>query len=447
MSPSDPGRWIDGVYRRTAAWDHVERLTAIGPRPAGSAAEHEAARATRDALAAVGARDVRTEEFPIHDWRRGSSAVEGPGAGPVDTHAFVRSAPATATGPLVPVGHGLADEVAAAGERLDGAIALVRNNVPPDHDRVVHRQEKYARLAAAGAVAYVERNHQPGGLRRSGYVRGADGEPVGELPAVSVSHEDGARLARLATDEPVTVRVDAETGETTSRNVLAELGPETDERVVVGAHLDGSDLAESAGDDAVGVGAVVGVAAALADREPETTVRLVAFGAEELPLLGARHRVERADLDAVRAMVQNDGLGRARDLAVLAHGSDHLAGLAREVAAGFDHPARVGPEQYLSSDNWRYAARGVPACMLGSVDADGAPTHGPQSANVLTAADTLDKLDPRDLREGVLVETELVARLAERDRTVPRPDSDDVRARLAAEGKTAKADLYETFAR
>ncbi len=445
MSTPAPGGWIDGVYRRTAAWDHVERLTAIGPRPAGSGAEREAARATRDALTAVGARDARTEEFPIHDWRRGSSAVEGPGAGPVDTHAFVRSAPATATGPLVPVGHGLADEVAAAD--LDGAVALVRNNVPAGHDRVVHRQEKYARLVAAGAVAFVERNHQSGALRRSGYVRGADGDPVGEIPAVSVSHEDGARLARLAAGEPVTVRVDAATGETTSRNVLAEVGPETDERVVVGAHLDGSDLAESAGDDAVGVGAVVGVAAALADREPETTVRLVAFGAEELPLLGARHRVERADLDAVRAVVQNDGLGRARDLAVLAHGSDHLAALARSAAAAFDHPARVDLTHYLSSDSWRYAARGVPACMLGSVDADGAPTHGPQSANVLTAADTLEKLDPRDLREGVLVETELVARLAERDRTVPRLDPDDLRARLVAKGKAEKADLYETFAR
>ncbi|MFB6160294.1 MAG: M28 family peptidase [Haloferacaceae archaeon] len=438
--------WIGETYLNGAGWEHVERLVEIGPRPAGSDAERAAAAATREALEAVGARNARTEEFPIQGWTRGSSALHHPASGDeTETLAFARSPSGEATGRLVDVGHGLADEVDAA--PLEGAVALVRNHAPEDHERVVHRQEKYARVVGAGARAYVERNHLPGCLPRSGYVRGADGAPLGEVPAVSVSHEAGARLARRAVGDPVTVAVDAETGEATSRNVLAEVGPETDERVVVSAHLDGSDVSESAGDDAVGVGAVVGVAEALARRarELETTVRLVAFGAEELPLLGARHRAERADLDRVRAVVQNDGLGRARDLAFLTHGSDALAGLAREVAGAFDHPARVSPDLYLSSDNWRYVERGVPAYLVGSVTPDGAPTHGPSNANVLTPADTLDKLDPRDLRAGVLLETELVVRLAERDRSVPRIRREDLDAQLEREGKAHKAELYEQF--
>lgn len=75
------------------------------------------------------------------------------------------------------------------------------------------------------------------------------------------------------------------------------------------------------------------------------------------------------------------------------------------MADEFDHPARVSPDLYLSSDNWRYVERGVPAYMVGSVTPDGTPTHGPSNANVLTPADTLDKLDPRDIREGVFLET------------------------------------------
>jgi Zn-dependent M28 family amino/carboxypeptidase len=438
--------WIGATYREGAGWDHVERLVDVGPRPAGSAAERTAAEATREAFEAVGARDARIEEFPIQGWTRGSSGLGHPASGEtVETLAFTRSPSGEATGELVDVGHGLAEEVAAA--PLDGAVALVRNNAPEGHDRVVHRQEKYTRVVEAGAVAYVERNHIPGCLQRSGYVRGADGAPIGEIPAVSVSHEAGARLSRRFAGEPVTVTVEADTSETTSRNVVAELGPETDERVVVSAHLDGSDVSESAGDNAVGVGAVVGVADALARRADDlgTTVRLVAFGAEELPLLGARHHVEHVDLDPVRAVVQNDGLGRARDLAFLTHGSEALADLAREVADEFDHPARVTPELYLSSDNWRYVERGVPAYMVGSVDVNGDPTHGPSNADVLTPADTLDKLDPRDFREGVVLETELVVRLAEPDRSVPRIGAADLAARLDSEGKSYKAELYERF--
>lgn len=276
--------WIGATYRSTTGWDHVERLTDIGPRPAGSDAERAAAKATCEALASVGARNARVEEFPIQGWTRGSSTLQHPANGDETvTLAFTRSPSDEATGVLVDIGQGLADEVVAA--PLDGAVALVRNYTPKGHDRVVHRQEKYTHVVEAGAVAYVECNHLPGCLPRSGYVSGVDGDPIGRIPAVSVSHEAGARLIRRFAGDPVTVAVDAGTSEATSRIVLAEIGPETDERVVVSAHLDGSDISESAGDNAVSVGAVVGVAEAITRRpnDLKTTVRLVAFGAEELP--------------------------------------------------------------------------------------------------------------------------------------------------------------------
>ncbi|TKX51783.1 M28 family peptidase, partial [Halorubrum sp. SS7] len=64
----------------------------------------------------------------------------------------------------------------------------------------------------------------------------------------------------------LTVAVDCETPTATSGNAVAELGPDTDERLIVSSHVDAHDLAEGAMDNGAGTATIVEVARALAAR-------------------------------------------------------------------------------------------------------------------------------------------------------------------------------------
>lgn len=76
---------------------------------------------------------------------------------------------------------------------------------------------------------------------------------------------------------------DVEAGGRTYRNVVARLGPDTTERIVVGAHYDAAGPGIGADDNASGVAGLIELAGALAPRELPLTVELVAYTLEEPP--------------------------------------------------------------------------------------------------------------------------------------------------------------------
>ncbi len=67
------------------------------------------------------------------------------------------------------------------------------------------------------------------------------------------------------------------------RNVIAELGGEIDEIIVVGAHYDSVPGSPAANDNASGVAALLELAARNADQRFHRTIHFVAFPNEELP--------------------------------------------------------------------------------------------------------------------------------------------------------------------
>ena len=235
-------QWIGETFTSDAGWNHLEALVGIGNRMAGSEGEREAAERTRDALEAVGAREARLEPFDIQGWTRGDSEIRV-GDATQECIALPRSPDATAAGELVDLGYGLPEDFEDAD--LDGKIVLVATNVPDYYDRFVHRREKYYHAVESGAAAFVFKNHVEGQLPPTGSV-GTDEDPIGDVPAVGVSREVGARLARRFEGERVEVAVDANVHDAASQNVHAELGPETDEEVLVTSHVDAHDIAEGA---------------------------------------------------------------------------------------------------------------------------------------------------------------------------------------------------------
>jgi Zn-dependent M28 family amino/carboxypeptidase len=418
--------WLAATFTSDHGWSLLESLVDLGDRMAGSPGEAEAASLTREALVEAGCRDARTEAFEIQGWERGDSRIEV-GDTVQDCIALPRSPAGEATGRLVDVGHGLPGDFDAD---LEGAVVVAASDVPDHYDRFVHRREKYYRAVDAGAAAFVFRNHVPGCLPPTGSVGTAD-EPIGEIPAVGVSKEVGARLGRRFEGREATVGVDCEAPAAESHNVHAELGPATDEELLVSSHLDAHDIAEGAMDNGAGTATIVEVARALAAREDELDVRVrfVAYGAEEVGLVGSTYEAERADRESIRAVLNVDSNVAGRTLTINTHGFPELEAAVDAVRDRFDHPISTTPEMVPHSDHWPFVRHGVPGYTVAS------ETEGRGRGWGHTYADTLDKLEKRTLREQAILLTELAVELASADRTVEHADPGTIAAALEEQGE------------
>ncbi|MFW5917569.1 MAG: M28 family peptidase [Halorubrum sp.] len=423
--------WIGETFTSDAGWNHLESLVDIGARMAGSDGERAGLELTRDALADAGARNARVETFDIQGWERGDSEIRRDGlavaSGRNACIALPRSPSGEATGELVDVGYGVPEDFEAD---LDGKVAVVSSDTPDSVDRFVHRREKYYHAVEAGAVAFVFANHVEGTLPPTGSV-GTAADPIGEIPAVGVSKEAGARLVRRHEGEELTVHVDCATPDATSGNVVAEIGPDTEDFLVVSSHVDAHDIAEGAMDNGAGTATIVEVARALAARESDldTRVRFVGFGAEEVGLVGSSLFAEAVDPERVKAVVNVDSNVFGRTLKLDHHGFDALEAAAERVSDRFDHPIALGEELVPHSDHWPFVERGVPGYMVSG------ETEGRGRGWGHTGADTLDKLESRNLREQAILLTDLVVELAADDVTTTRKATDDIAAALEREGK------------
>jgi len=429
----DTARALGRGWTTDEPWRLLTRLTELPDRLGGHPGERRGAELVAESLADAGVRDIEERTFEMARWSRGGAelAVSVPERGverAVETVALPYSPPVDLQAPLVDVGYGTPGALDDAD--VSGAVALTRTGSPPEFDRPYHRAEKVGHAAAAGVDAFVFVNHVPGQLPPTGSLRfGREAA----IPGLGVSRETGAWLREYAdadTGARARVRVDADTTPGTSRNVVGTLGPDTDEAVLVLAHVDSHDVGEGALDNGAGVATVAGMAAVLAGMDLDRRVRVAAVGAEELGLLGSHALARETDPDDVHAVVNVDGAGRYRDLAALVHASDALADLVEAVADDLGHPVEVRERPHPYSDHWPFLQDGVPSLQLHSrnPDADGPWDRGWAH----TRADTREKVDERTLRSHALVGALLVRAVAAAD--LPRVGPDRVRERLEAIG-------------
>nr|WP_243731868.1 M28 family peptidase [Nocardioides ochotonae] len=163
-----------------------------------------------------------------------------------------------------------------------------------------------------------------------------------------------------------------------SLNLLATRGEIRAGRpwLLVGAHLDTVPQAPGAEDNASGVGVLLAVAEALADRRTRLPVVLAVFGSEE-PRgpgdedhhYGSRAYVARLDpvqRRTLRGMISLDRVGVGAALPVgSAGGPDPLH--AEVLAAGRRAGVATLPEtDQRSSDHWSFVRAGLPGVRLGS---------------------------------------------------------------------------------
>jgi Zn-dependent M28 family amino/carboxypeptidase len=429
-----PTKLVGDAYTSTHHWELLCDLVDIDNRMPGQEGERLGAELVRDAFEAAELRDVTIDEFEIPGWWRESCSLAVEHDRPhtfENTHEIV-ALPGTPSGTidaeLVDVGYGLPSDFEAAD--LEGKIAMASSATPETFDRWIHRAEKYYSAVNEGAAGFVFRNHVEGCLPPTGGI-GRETEP-GPIPAVGVSKEVGDRLVRYSADRSLEASLDvtARNEPTTSRNVEGVLGPETDEEVILTAHVDAHDVGEGANDNGVGSVLVAETARLLKEIEDdlETAVRFLVFGSEETGLYGSYHWVDTHPNEQVKALVNLDSAGYSRNLKVYTHRFDAIGEAFEEASEELNVPVEVYEAIKPHSDHWPFAQEGIPAVEGQAVKEESGRGWGH------THADTLDKLDVRDLRDLSVILATAMSKLAEADRTIEHKSRETIREATIEDG-------------
>jgi hypothetical protein len=406
------------------AWDITEGLTTeVGPRLAGTEAEARARDWAIRKLTTMGFANVRVETFDLPVWVRGRESAEilAPFAQPMVVAALGNSG---STGPDGVTGEIVAfDSVdalkAASDEMVRGKIVFVDHRMPANQDGSGYGQFGAPRrqgptiASKKGALAIVIRSIGTDHHRtpHTGAMSFADG--ARPIPAGALSVPDAEQLARiLKRGKPVQMKLVLESrnlGTGQSGNVIAEV-PGRDPTlppILVSGHLDSWDQGTGAIDDASGVAIAAAAAKHVMDAgRPLRTIRIVWFGAEEVGLLGglaykALHGKEphyalmESDFGADRIWKVDSKLGEARKTEAEAIGKA-LAPLG--IVTGSFNEAE-------GSDIGPMLEDGHPGVGLNQDGTRYFDIHH-------TADDTLDKVDPAQLRQNVAAWTAVLAILS-----------------------------------
>lgn len=401
------------------AYEVVESLTTeVGPRLAGTAAEERARQWAVLKLRQLGFSNVRVEPFTLPVWERGEERAEiiAPYPQAMQITALGGSSSTGAQGVTGEIAAfaSLAELSEAEDDSLRGKIVFVDESMSRSQDGSGYSAAVKKRRATAyeaqrlGASAALIRSVGTSSHRfaHTGQMRRVTAAGSPGVPTAALSAPDADQLQRiLDRGQSVTLRLvitPRQLPPATSGNVIAEIPGSTlaQEIVLVGAHLDSWDLGTGAVDDGAGVGIVVGAAHALMrlmPDQPQRTIRIVLFGAEEVGLVGARAYAERhADELAMHVVATESDFGSGNIWRFDTRVPEHRLALAGEVGVVLQ-PLGIGPGNNSATggpDMLYIREAGVPVVTLLQNGWDYFDLHH-------TADDTLDKIAPDALDQNV----------------------------------------------
>jgi Zn-dependent M28 family amino/carboxypeptidase len=408
----------DAALHDDTAWAFTEGLTTeVGARLAGSDNDLKARDWVAAKFKALGFDKVWTEPVSYPKWvRRGEhGAVVAPFAQPLVLTALGNSA-ATPAGGLEAevVGFDTFDALKAADPAgVRGKIVYVGARMHAYRDGRDYgigstvRSHGPALASQMGAAAFLLRSAgtDTNRLPHTGVTSFADATPI---PAAALASPDADQVERLLKGgKPVRVKLALDCGiegEYTGANVIAELrgAKKPDEYFVMGGHLDSWDPGTGAIDDASGIGIAVGAAHAIAalPKRPARSIRVIAFANEESGLFGGKAYAEAHAKEIGKAVLGSESdLGADRIWKITAtvkpEARDAIARIA-EVLAPLGVEYDANEPGHGGSDLSAVHAVGMAAISLHQDATRYFDWHH-------TANDTLDKIDPEQLRQNVAV--------------------------------------------
>ncbi len=437
-------RLRDAALTDPYALSELRHLTDnIGPRISGSPQASQAVDYVAAEMRALGA-EVQLEKTSVPHWVRGAETgalVAWPGMAPETTQKIVLTA---LGGSVATPGDGLTAEVIVVNsfsdlkalgpdavkgkillfnEKFDKRLAAQGDGGQAYGGAVVYRGIGPIVAATHGAVAVLVRSVGGADYRLPHTGMTMYDPQVTKIPAAAVTAEDADLLDHLTSQGRVRMKLtltpktlpDAE-----SYNVIADWkGAEHPEQVIlVSGHLDSWDLGTGAIDD--GAGIVVSMQAihllSQLGIHPKRTVRFIAWMSEEEGSEGAATYAKdhAADLPNHIGAIESD-LGAGHPTGIYLQGKPALEAWLRPVAQTLQ-PIGAGnlfPSPETGED-------------IASVTEKGVPGFAPAQDSRFyfnyhhTAADTFDKVDPRELNENAAVMTVLAYALADASEPAPR---------------------------
>lgn len=418
----------DGAFQKLS-----ELTDRVGARLSGSPGLDRALIWAKETLVRDGHEGVTLEPVKVPHWLRGKQEAQ-------ILTPIARDLPVLTLGGSVPTpAGGLTAELMVVGsfQELEARKAEVQGKIVLlDHPMSAHgnaglaygeaigyRTLGAARAAPFGAVAVLVRSLTTRSLStiHTGSCRYPDPK-TRKIPSASLSVEDAELLHRLA-NRGDKVRVHLALSpqllpDAVSANVLAEIrGRESPAQVVlIGAHLDSWDVGPGAQDDGAGVATVMQALATLRalGLVPRRTLRVVLFTNEENGLRGATqyaldHRAERH----VAAFEMDTGAGAP--LGFMTDGEQPFSGEAREITALL---APIG----ASSMSVGFSGEDVQKLKPAGTALFGMQLDIQHYFDVHhSAADTLDKVDPENLKKAVAAMATMAYVVADREGTWDSP--------------------------
>ncbi len=412
--------------RDTLAYEITEGLTTeVGQRQGGTEAEQRGRDWAVAKLNALGFANVREEKFDMPTWVRGEEKawVISPFQNVMAAAALGNSG-STGAKPFegeVIYFRTFDDLVAAPDARVAGKIVFVDHQMKRAQDGSGYGQFGRARFigpniaAKKGAAAILIRSigtdsHRGPHTGNTNFEAG-----VKPIPAAAISNPDADNLTRqvMRAKTPVKVRLlltPQNLGQQKSGNVIAEV-PGSDPSlppIVIACHLDSWDLGTGAIDDASGCGIITAAASYLQNRPaPKRTVRLLWAGAEEVGIWGGKDYAEKHK-GTPHALAMESDFGADRVWRVDFKLPDSAKPLADRIASklaslgitrGKD-PASGGAD----------VAAIIAAQDLAVIDLQQDGTRYFDLHH--TPDDTLDKVDPEQMRQNVIAWTMVLEEVA-----------------------------------
>lgn len=415
----------------------------IGPRLSGSPQAEQAVQYIAGEMRKLGL-EVRLEKVMVPHWVRGQETgqlVEWEGMTPGTTQKVVLAAlggsiatPADGmTGEIVVVNS--FDELNKLGrEKIAGKIVLFNNKYDREMaasgfggaaygQAVAYRFGGAAAAARFGAIAALVRSAgaSQNRLAHTGAMGYQDG--VTKIPTAAVSFEDAETIADLATQGKVRMHLlltPQTLPDVPSYNVIADLkgSEKPDEVVIVSGHMDSWDLGRGAIDDGAGVAMSMETPFILKQLglRPKRTIRFIGwineenggrgsagYAAEEKDNMGNQFGAIEADLGASHPV----GFFFAGKPEALPY-FEPISNILQTQGAGI-----VQTQANVGSDVGPLTQKGVPSF---------APYFDQRSYFLYhhTAADTFDKIVPKEMAENAAVVAVLAYGLANLEQPLPR---------------------------
>jgi carboxypeptidase Q len=403
----------DGAWKKL-----VELCDDVGHRLSGSPGMERAVEWAVAAMRKDGHENVRAEPVKVPKWVRGKESLTlvEPREMPMvmlGLGGSVGTPPGGITAEVVVVKD--QKELDAIGEAVKGKIVLFNFAMPPfdpekgaRYGETVTYRSNGARWASKyGAVAALVRSVTARSLRTPHTGVMNYGDAAVKIPTAAVTIEDAEMLARFqARGKKAVVRLAMEAsmeGLADSHNVVGEIvgSEKPEEIVVISGHLDSWDVGSGAHDDATGCVAAMEALTVLRrlGLKPRRTIRVVLWTNEENGLRGAQAyaQAHAAELPKHVLALEADSGGFAprgfsvetepEDPAVVAHYTQIAALLAP-----------LGATRVIAGGSGADVSPLIPKGVTGlGLMVDGRHYFDYHH----TDADTLDKVDPQQLADGV----------------------------------------------